>query len=103
MPGLHVLELFDLTVGLLVPISYCAPWCKLLFHLMPFQSAEDLNTSNLITNASDVCVISAMAEHTPVICSYVIFSSAYAIFSWHKTNSPCLQVLLCSIGEVIIF
>ena len=39
MPGLHVLELFDLTVGLLVPISYCAPWCKLLFHLMPFQSA----------------------------------------------------------------
>ena len=46
----------------------------------------DLNTSNPITNASDVCVISEMTEHTSGICSYVIFSSSYAIFPWHETN-----------------
>jgi len=63
----------------------------------------DLNTSNPITNASDVCVISEMAEHTSGICSYVIFLSSYAIFPCHETNSTCLQVLLCSIVEVIIF
>ena len=33
MPGLHM---FKLAVGLSVPISYCARWFKLLFHLTPF-------------------------------------------------------------------